>query len=349
MSSKPAEEAWPADGIERVPNCPLCGLSERELLHKDLSDRIFFAAPGTWNLWRCRRCRSAWLDPRPTEATIGLAYASYYTHDSDELPAPRNAFQRLRAALGNGYRNARYGTRLNPASPLGPLLASLLPPLGWPADKAYRYLPARAPEEPRRVLDIGCGNGAWLQMARAAGWQGAGVEPDPIARNKARENEFEVRNKVDDWLDEPESFDFVTMSHVIEHVHDPIALLRTAHLLLRPGGRIYVDTPNVDAVGHEIYGRHWRGLEPPRHLILFNRRNLKDALELAGFRDVRYPWRIYPFRGMCEQSRRIEAGQNPYSTQPRYGLSPLPGAIHVLRATFGLRTEFVTAIASKPE
>src|SRR4051812_5020887 len=46
-------EAWPADGLEQLGSCPLCGVGERTLLHSDLQDRIFFAAPGTWTMWQC--------------------------------------------------------------------------------------------------------------------------------------------------------------------------------------------------------------------------------------------------------------------------------------------------------
>lgn len=351
MNSPPArmkDQVWPADGLEHAPDCPVCGSSTRTLLHQGLSDRIFFVAPGQWALWQCQLCRSAWLDPRPTQATIGIAYGRYYTHGSTELPSPRNAFERVRAALANGYRNARYGTNLRPAAAAGRLFVSVLPVLGWPVDIAYRYLPARRAGESGRVLDIGCGNGAWLRLAQDAGWQAAGVEPDPVARGEAEKTGLEVRHLVDDWLDQPGSFDVVTMSHVIEHVHDPLALLRVTHSLLRPGGQIFVDTPNIDAVGHKLYGPDWRGLEPPRHLVLFNRASLSDALERTGFRKVRFPRRYYPFKGMCEQSRRIEAGQDPYSTAPVPGLSPMPGVVHALRAMFGIHTEFLTAVAIRP-
>lgn len=342
------DQAWPPEGLERVPDCPLCGSRSRALLHEGLSDQIFFAAPGAWNLWQCARCRSAWLDPRPDEATIGLAYGRYYTHEDAERPPPRNAFERLRAALGNGYRNHRYGTRLSPASKLGRVLAALLPPLRWPIHMAYRFMPRRPPGKAMRVLDVGCGNGAWLEMARDAGWQVGGVEPDPVSREQARTRGFDVRGAIDDWLTEPGSFDYVTMSHVIEHVHDPLALLRDSLALLRTGGGLFVDTPNVDALGHSIYGRHWRGLEPPRHLVLFNRDSLSKAVSDAGFRNIRYPFRLYPMHGISEQSRRIAAGLDPYSNETSPDMPPPLNRAQRLRAALDLQhSEFLTLTATK--
>lgn len=342
------DRVWPSDGLEEVHACPLCGSSSRTLLHEGLSDQVFFVAPGRWTLWRCGQCRSAYLDPRPSEETIGLAYGEYYTHRQDERPSPRTAFERVRAALANGYRNGRYGTRLAPAWRAGYLLASLLPPLGWPVDAAYRYLPKRRPADKQHVLDIGCGNGGWLNLIRETGWQISGVEPDPVAAAQARESGFEVRTSVEEWLDTHQSFDFVTMSHVIEHVHDPISLLGAAYNLLRPGGGICVVTPNIDAMGHAIYGRHWRGLEPPRHLVLFNGASLRAALDRSGFCKICFPRRFYPFKEMSDQSRRIQAGHDPYSTASESALSRLPGLFQSIQAMTRGRTEFLTAVAIKP-
>jgi 2-polyprenyl-3-methyl-5-hydroxy-6-metoxy-1,4-benzoquinol methylase len=344
-----SEQSWPVDGLERVPDCPLCGSADRNLLHEGLSDRVFFVAPGKWTLWRCARCRSAWLDPRPTEATIGIAYGRYYTHEEVELPQPRNAFERFRAALGNGYRNRRYGTHLAPASPLGAPLAAMLPPLRWPVDVSYRYLPRRPPEKTMRVLDIGCGNGNWLEMARAAGWQVGGVEPDPVSREQARTHGFDVREKIAEWLAEPESFDYVTMSHVIEHVHDPLALLRDAYTLLKRGGRLFVDTPNIEALGHTIYGQDWLHLDPPRHLILFNRDSLAAAVSQAGFQDISYRPRIDPFPITSLQSRQIAAELEPFSDESSPEMPPPPGLMLRLRAIVARHhAEFLTLTATKP-
>jgi SAM-dependent methyltransferase len=81
----------------------------------------------------------------------------------------------------------------------------------------------------------------------------------------------------------PESFDVVTLSHVIEHLHDPRPALREIHRLLAPGGLVMITTPNLDAYGLEVFGRCWRGLEPPRHLVLYTSRSLGGLLSDAGF------------------------------------------------------------------
>jgi 2-polyprenyl-3-methyl-5-hydroxy-6-metoxy-1,4-benzoquinol methylase len=340
-----SEQHWPDDGLEAVASCPICGASERNLLHRGLSDRVFFVAPGEWALWRCQHCQSAYLDPRPTRETIGQAYEHYFTHEEVSAPPrpPRNGFERLRARLANGYRNARYGGNLQPASGLGAWFGEI-PPLGWPVDSRYRYLPRR----PGRVLDVGAGGGHWLELAAEGGWSVAGAEPDPVARERMTSRGMPARPSAEAWFDEAGTFDVVTMNHVIEHVHDPKQLLAAAFRLLKPGGRLYVETPNVDALGHKIYGRDWIALDPPRHLLLFNRTSLRNAVRAAGFRSIRYRGRPTPLPETSWQSRRIAASLDPFGDTGSPRLPP-PTPTQKLRSALALsRAEFLTLTAAKP-
>ena len=344
-----SEQSWPEDGLERVMSCPVCGSPARSLVHDGLSDRVFFTAPGTWSLWRCSGCRSAYLDPRPNAATIGLAYSRYYTHAEPAGAPTRTRFQDLRFRLANGYRNRRYGATLTPALAFGGQLARLFPPLGWPLDVAYRFMPRPPQPGVMRVLDIGCGDGRWLELARTAGWRVAGVETDPLARAKAEQRGIEVRATVAEWLDAPGSFDFVSISHVIEHVHDPLDLLHDSHIMLKPGGTLFIDTPNIDALGHSLCGRDWLHLDPPRHLVLFNRQSLFDAVTRSGFRRIRQRARVSPLTDAFRQSCRITAGLDPYSPDPGPADAATPPLRLRLRSAVSRRNaEFLTLTAVKP-
>ena len=280
-------EDWPAEGLERVEQCPVCGSRERHLLYSGLTDRVFGCAPGHWDLYQCKGCRSAYLDPRPTPATIGIAYSTYFTHninskaDIEGLGLAR----KIRRTLANGYRNHRFGTRLQPSSWLGVLAARLLPSQRLTIDAEIRHIPKAKPGE--RLLDVGCGNGEFLELARLSGWGVVGVDFDPNAVKVARSRGLDVRQGSVEVIDPAkERFDGITLSHVIEHVHDPLAVLRQCHALLKLGGWIWIETPNIDAQGHARYGANWRGLEPPRHLVLFSRNALFQALAEAGFQSI---------------------------------------------------------------
>jgi SAM-dependent methyltransferase len=81
----------------------------------------------------------------------------------------------------------------------------------------------------------------------------------------------------------PGSFDVVTMWHSLEHVHDPLAVLREARRVHVPGGRLIAAVPNIESLPFYVFGRSWFGLDLPRHLTHFSPKTLRAMLEVAGF------------------------------------------------------------------
>ena len=231
-----------------------------------------------WTLKQCPRpeCGLVWLDPMPVEEDIYLAYARYHTHD--DVPVPRAS--RLRF-LKLGYLSHRYGYRASAAVRALGMLLYLAPKRRAKVDSQAFYLPAKAQG---RLLDVGCGGGQELRWMAELGWQVEGVEPDPAAVQVAREKGLTVhQGMLQAQRFQDASFDAVINSHVIEHVHDPLALLRECRRILRPGGRLVVVTPNIRSWGHRLYRRAWRGLEPPRHLQIFSAPSLAALAGEAGF------------------------------------------------------------------
>ena len=308
---------WPVDGVEAVNRCPVCDSDRRELLYSDLEDRIFFSAPGKWDAYSCKGCSSAYLDPRPTRKTIGLAYDSYFTHDEvrDPLLSSLDFLSRIRRALRNGYRNYYFGTRDRPSSALGVPVTMLMPNAGASIDAEMRHLPR--PDPGQRLLDLGCGNSIFLSRARSAGWTVVGADFDAKAVAATRDTGLDVRlGGVEAFDPEVDRFDVITLSHVIEHVHRPLQMLTACHALLKPGGLLWLETPNIASTGHRLYGKNWRGLEPPRHLVLFSLASMQQALANAGFVETE----VQPYRRVCHEifstSSAIAGGRDAYSAQP---------------------------------
>jgi 2-polyprenyl-3-methyl-5-hydroxy-6-metoxy-1,4-benzoquinol methylase len=283
-----AATEWPAAETERVLACPVCGTAERAPLHRDLRDHTFEVAPGAWTLWRCGGCGSAYLDPRPGAESIHRAYGGdYFTHSpGDHALAPTGLAGRARVGVMNGYLNARWGYEAEP-SLVGARAAALAPPLAARADRWVRHLPAPAPGD--RLLDIGSGSGAFLAQMRELGWTVEGVEPDPAAVAVARGAGIAVTEGTVGAFDEPAhagAFSAVTMSHVIEHLHELRGTLAAVRRLLRPSGTLWLATPNLRSLGHRLFGANWLGLDPPRHLVLFTHASLARLLVNAGFEGV---------------------------------------------------------------
>ena len=260
-------DKWPANGLEFLSKCPVCQSPERELLYKDLRDVVFYCAPGEWSLYRCGACGSGYLDPRPTPGSIGQAYSKYYTHGnavSVEKP-PTSRWRQYRVAQRNAYLNERYGYRLKPVTSRGPRRLSAERRQRF--DKYVCFLPY--PGEGSRVLDIGSGNGRMMMQLRSAGWEVSGIEPDPKAAAQAIAAGLNVKvGLLDDSLPEA-NFDAVTLSHVIEHLHEPVDTLKKCARVLKPGGVICIVTPNFAASGHSLFCARLvrtRCAAPPGHV-----------------------------------------------------------------------------------
>jgi 2-polyprenyl-3-methyl-5-hydroxy-6-metoxy-1,4-benzoquinol methylase len=276
--------SWPG-GLESVANCPVCGDSRRRLEQAEVTDKAFAAAPGVWSLHRCLGCGALYLDPRPDRASIHLAYRNYYTHAAAK--SAEGLLSRLKRALTNGYRNRVFATRLQPALAGGAVVMQLFPERAASIRREDRGI-GRAGAHGRRLLDVGCGNGQFLVWARELGWECHGVELDAAAAKVVRELGIAVLgSRLEELSDSyAASFDAITLSHVIEHVYDPVDTLRRCRELLKPGGYLWLETPNTQSLGYSTYGACWRGLEAPRHLVLFNFASLSWSLERAGFERV---------------------------------------------------------------
>ncbi len=306
-----ASQTWPEEGKERVQFCPVCGSTTRSLLHRDLTDRVFFCAPGKWQQYLCAGCGCAYLDPRPTVQAIHLAYRTYYTHhfvaDGGRRASSSVAYG-LGRLLSNGYRNWRFGTHFSPSWALGVPLLALLRNKRRAIDRSLRHLPRLPPGA--HVLDLGFGSGDFLLRVKG-GWSVSGADPDPAVVAMARANGLiDVREGgLEAFAEREEYYDAITLSHVIEHVHEPRAVLRMAYRLLKRGGVLWIDTPNLNGPGHKRFGRHWRGLEPPRHLVLFHRQALIDCTAATGFstfEDLPYSAQIgYRFRASLAVERGV--------------------------------------------
>ena len=141
------------------------------------------------------------------------------------------------------------------------------------------------PERCRRVLDIGAGTGVFLwrflELAANDGWSGTGVEPDATAAVHLRQlKAFEVIEDLFTTKLGLDDFDLVTLNKVVEHLSDPVAMIRDAATALRPGGVMYVEVPDkmtakLRAPDDNILGAlHYHLYDPASIAILLARAGL---------------------------------------------------------------------------
>jgi SAM-dependent methyltransferase len=155
------------------------------------------------------------------------------------------------------------------------------------ASEAYaRYLSGRVARPGQRVLDVGAGTGELVALLRRAGLDAGGVEYSRAARDFCAENRG-IALSEDLARLSPGSYDLITMIEVIEHLTDLRATLSRARSLLKPGGRLFVTTPNRRSVRALIEKGHWREAQKKYHLFLFDRSSLKRHLGFSGYARIK--------------------------------------------------------------
>ncbi len=276
----PAAPAGPVVEWEEA-NCLLCGSRNwSPLLEAPDCGR------GGTGLWffvvQCQDCGLCFTNPRPTPGSIGQFYPAVYA--PHRVPQPRRPRGWWRS-LSRWARGRRSDRRLT------------LPVFGR-----------------GRLLDFGCGGGAFLERMRQVGWTVTGLDASAATVQRIR---VELGlNALAGTLPHPDlrpaSFDLITMRHSLEHVHAPLDTLREAHRLLVPGGKLLVEVPNIDSLPFRCFGHVWFGLDLPRHLTHFAPWTLYLCLHRAGFRVG--PIRMRRHSGWIRYSARL-ACESPLATR----------------------------------
>jgi SAM-dependent methyltransferase len=303
------DQAWPEGGLERAERCPYCRGTDRSMAHEGVQDWSFFCAPGKWTYWKCDGCSSLYLDPRPTRETLGNAYTGYYTHQA--APPGRSLGDRLKERLRNECWAHWLGADLRPRLHLPGFLRGLLHPLRSRLIEPFEI--AELVKLPKgRLMDVGCGNGRFLSLARNLGWETRGLELDSAAVQAARSQGLEVLQGGYELLASlQEELDCIVCSHVLEHVHDPQDMLRTLANALKPGGTLLLAVPNATSLVRDHFGNDWRGLEAPRHLSIPSLRRLETSLQELGFssrqRSVAMPWTAAESSRIQRRAARVNA------------------------------------------
>ena len=249
FAARPLENEPAAVG---TPPCPLCGGDGYESELEGCHD-LKLGLPGTFTVDRCRRCGLLATRPQPTPERIG-----------DWYPA--------------AYADAAY----SPAH--GPLARAILAVLATPF-RLLRRSPERVPDAVpgARLLDVGCGNGSYLQAMAARGWEVVGIEPTETPIVDRRLEPRIRRSGLEDAEMPAASFDLVTLWHVLEHLHEPRRALERIRPWLRSDGRLRIAVPNAACFDARVFRSRWFGLDVPRHLYHFTPRTLRALLEESGY------------------------------------------------------------------
>lgn len=228
--------------------CPIChNLKNSKLYNLDRGELV-----------SCDHCQTIFYTPRPTLQEL----ADYY-NTSDYRQCYEDS-----AMTGQNFAQNRYKQLIEILNSYAPDVLSL---------------------ENKKLLDVGCGVGDLLAIASNHGWDVTGTEISPEASMEANQK---LNNRVltGDLLNldiAENSFDLITIYHVIKHLIEPVSILEKIHKLLKPGGVAFIETPNIASLGAKIKGKNWSHIIPPEHITYFKPSSLKYTLKKAGFEEFK--------------------------------------------------------------
>ncbi|HUN55804.1 MAG TPA: class I SAM-dependent methyltransferase [Smithella sp.] len=255
--------------------CNLCGGFETEKLF-EINENITGRSE-TFNMVRCKACGLCFINPRPVRDTIALYYPedSYYSYQFRNPASPKQRIKNYILEEQAGY--AHSGTDGILVRITSQLIKRFM------KNQILMSIPYRPGG---KALDIGCGCGEHLLWLKNHGWSAVhGVELSSRAARLANEHGLNVFCGELAAAGYPENyFDFITLGHVLEHMHDPMMTLKEIHRVLKDDGVLVIGVPNFESFENRIFGKDHSFLEAPRHLYHFSIKTMNALLEKNGLR-----------------------------------------------------------------
>ncbi len=274
-------------------SCNLCNSKSYDFLFT--AKDWFFEMPGEFPVVKCKNCGLVYLNPRLTSKAISNYYPKdYYTHvplvSNKDFANSTNKFnliikikEKIKSLLINYY----YGK-----SPRWKRFLSVFIILLF-NKRIYTKNRRGLIGESGRLLDLGCGNGSYLYNIKQDWLVGKkiidcfGVDIDRKALKYALEGGLKVKEGTLTSVAFPDDyFDIVRIGHTLEHISDPLGVLKEVFRITKQRGKVIIEIPNFDSIGCKLLKDKWAGIDAPRHYFHFSPETLKKMLEICGFQCI---------------------------------------------------------------
>ncbi len=234
------------DSIIHYSHCPVCGSLS---INYVLSAKDYTVSHKSFSIWQCNECTARFTQDVPGNDDIG-----------------------------NYYKSKGYVSHTNTSKGL----------INW----LYQVVRKKTLKQKRKLvckltginqgmlLDVGSGTGAFVNEMKKNGWQVTGLEPDASAREVAKKVfNCEIKNVDELFHLAQNSFDAITLWHVLEHVHDLHNYISQLKDLLKQNGKLIIAVPNYTSLDASVYERYWAAYDVPRHLYHFSPLSMKHLIE----------------------------------------------------------------------
>ncbi len=231
-------------------DCPACNSNS---IHPVLEAEDFTVSHEKFSVWQCDNCTLRFTQNVPAENAIGRYYqSSDYVSHSDTKSGLINRLYHI-------VRNYTLQTKRKLVQKVTGI-------------------------EKGSLLDIGAGTGAFAFTMQQAGWQVKGLEPDAIARQNALSNHHIQLESLDALPSlNTNTFDAITLWHVLEHVHELHNYLQTFNRILKDNGTLIIAVPNYTSYDADAYKEFWAAYDVPRHLYHFSPKSMQLLMQQHGF------------------------------------------------------------------
>jgi len=232
-------------------HCPACNSAS---IGPVLTVTDYSVSNEKFEIWECSSCKLRFTQDVPDQNSIGRYYQSpqYISHSNTKTGIVNKLYHLVRKfTLGQKKRLINNKTGLQKG----------------------------------KLLDIGAGAGTFAANMKNAGWSVTGLEPDATTRAKAIQN-YGIELQPSDQLFQliPQSYNAITMWHVLEHVHKLHDYLAEVKKLLKPGGVLFIAVPNYTSNDASRYQATWAAYDVPIHLYHFSPGSMKKLLDSHGLR-----------------------------------------------------------------
>jgi 2-polyprenyl-3-methyl-5-hydroxy-6-metoxy-1,4-benzoquinol methylase len=235
--------------MERINKCPVCDKEEFKLFLNCLDHTV---SRETFSIVQCISCNFKFTNPRPNINVLGNYYKSeeYISHSNTK-----------KGFVNSTYQIVRKYTLLKKLQLISKFFKT------------------------GNLLDIGCGTGEFLNVFKEAKWSTVGIEPDLQTRENASQK-YSLNIYPEEYLKQlkSESFEIITMWHVLEHVPFLNERIQDIKRLIKQNGIIIIAVPNCNSLDAEIYKEHWAAYDVPRHLYHFTPQTLELVFKKHGLK-----------------------------------------------------------------
>lgn len=259
--------------------CPCCNSKK---VAKVLSAKDHTVSIDEFEIWQCRVCTARFTQNVPGKNEIAKYYKSedYISHSDTNKGFINSMYHKVRKRTLNGKRKL-----------------------------VEKYTKISV----GKVLDIGAGTGAFLNTMNGSGWEVTGLEPDEVARKNANTlYGLDLRPSEELFNFPSQSFDAITMWHVLEHVHELHEYIDQLKKLLKPAGCLFIAVPNYTSYDAGMYKEFWAAYDVPRHLYHFSPASITQLLLQHGLqlKEVKPMW--YDSFYVSMLSEKYKTGKNNF-------------------------------------